>query len=259
MELFGPFSIIGFIMAFVVALGFGMALTWAVVMGTVRMAQLLSRRFHRAPYHVERQRRRRRASQPFVGRSSSVVGDNVFSHIGSFCIRAIACFILLVFISPLLLALLPLAATAYEAVLATFPWSVFLLILVGRRLYIFLSRSYRNSRSLQGAPSLLFFRRKSSYPLPTTDDVVTDGIEILEVRVDNEAVCRVCGTDINGDGVLCRRCHTPHHHDCWHYVGRCSTYACGERRYVKSAPPPALKPPPDEQPPSSHWQNMNRL
>ncbi|MCS6863250.1 MAG: hypothetical protein NZT92_23330, partial [Abditibacteriales bacterium] len=90
-----------------------------------------------------------------------------------------------------------------------------------------------------------------------TDQSLTEGIEILEVRLDNEAVCRVCGTRIDSDVVLCRRCYTPHHHDCWHYAGRCSTYACGERRYIKPPFPPTK--PPDEQPPHSQWQNMGQV
>jgi hypothetical protein len=44
------------------------------------------------------------------------------------------------------------------------------------------------------------------------------------------ARCPVCATAIErADLVLCRRCRTPHHADCWRYARRCSTYACGER------------------------------
>lgn len=31
--------------------------------------------------------------------------------------------------------------------------------------------------------------------------------------------------------VRCRRCGTPHHHECWAENGLCTTYACGERDY----------------------------
>lgn len=47
------------------------------------------------------------------------------------------------------------------------------------------------------------------------------------------AVCQVCGTDVLDDHVECRSCNTIHHADCWKYVGVCSTFACGERRYRK--------------------------
>ena len=47
-----------------------------------------------------------------------------------------------------------------------------------------------------------------------------------------EAVCQICGETIQTDAVLCRRCKTPHHRDCWEYYGACSTYGCGERGFI---------------------------
>ena len=41
------------------------------------------------------------------------------------------------------------------------------------------------------------------------------------------------GETITGDAVLCRRCKTPHHQDCWQYYGACSTYGCRETRYLR--------------------------
>jgi hypothetical protein len=62
------------------------------------------------------------------------------------------------------------------------------------------------------------------------------GIEILEESPPErpaEPVCRVCGAAIAPEArVTCRRCRTPHHRDCWEFNGQCSTYACGERRWV---------------------------
>ena len=52
------------------------------------------------------------------------------------------------------------------------------------------------------------------------------GVEIKEVAV-VEGVCQVCGTEMT-EAVLCARCRTPHHKECWEYMGRCSTFACGE-------------------------------
>ena len=41
-------------------------------------------------------------------------------------------------------------------------------------------------------------------------------------------VCKVCGEIIDGGPVvLCSSCRTPHHWDCWEYVGACSIYGCG--------------------------------
>lgn len=42
------------------------------------------------------------------------------------------------------------------------------------------------------------------------------------------AACLVCGEKI-GDAAFrsCARCATPHHKDCWEYLGGCAIYACG--------------------------------
>lgn len=47
-----------------------------------------------------------------------------------------------------------------------------------------------------------------------------------------EVVCQICGEGITQEMVHCRRCKTPHHEDCWQYFGGCSTFGCGEKRYV---------------------------
>jgi RING finger family protein len=59
-------------------------------------------------------------------------------------------------------------------------------------------------------------------------------IHWLGVQPGRGALCRVCGTALAGEVVQCRSCRTPHHDDCWTYAGRCSTYACGERRSVRA-------------------------
>jgi hypothetical protein len=48
----------------------------------------------------------------------------------------------------------------------------------------------------------------------------------------DECVCMVCGEELLEDIVLCRRCKTPHHRDCWMYYGACSTYGCKEPHFV---------------------------
>lgn len=42
------------------------------------------------------------------------------------------------------------------------------------------------------------------------------------------AVCMVCGDQIVDRQVFCSSCDTPHHDDCWVYLGQCSIYGCGE-------------------------------
>ena len=40
-------------------------------------------------------------------------------------------------------------------------------------------------------------------------------------------ICKVCGEPIQGCAVIvCAECNTPHHRDCWEYVGACSIYGC---------------------------------
>lgn len=42
--------------------------------------------------------------------------------------------------------------------------------------------------------------------------------------------CQVCGTEMKSGVVYCARCRTPHHGECWTYMGSCSTYGCRETR-----------------------------
>ncbi|MDP6554785.1 MAG: RING finger protein [Pirellulaceae bacterium] len=46
------------------------------------------------------------------------------------------------------------------------------------------------------------------------------------------AICQICGDDITIDAVFCRNCKTPHHRDCWQYYGSCSTYGCGQTKFL---------------------------
>jgi hypothetical protein len=43
--------------------------------------------------------------------------------------------------------------------------------------------------------------------------------------------CPVCGAEVSARRVLCKRCRTPHHRDCWEYANGCSMFACGETRF----------------------------
>ena len=63
---------------------------------------------------------------------------------------------------------------------------------------------------------------------------VGEGMLWIEVRHDAASVCRVCGTADGGRRVVCRSCRTPHHADCWTYVGRCSTYGCGGKEVLRA-------------------------
>jgi hypothetical protein len=58
------------------------------------------------------------------------------------------------------------------------------------------------------------------------------GIELGEVRTTGQSTCPVCGTAMGSGPVRCEACKTPHHKECWTYVGQCSTYACKGKRWV---------------------------
>ena len=47
--------------------------------------------------------------------------------------------------------------------------------------------------------------------------------------------CQVCGSAMEERVVLCAKCRTPHHEECWTYNGSCSTYGCREIRYTRNA------------------------
>ena len=43
---------------------------------------------------------------------------------------------------------------------------------------------------------------------------------------DDPKDCPVCREALAGRVVFCRACGTPHHRDCWRYVGKCSMFGC---------------------------------
>ncbi len=76
------------------------------------------------------------------------------------------------------------------------------------------------------------------------------GIEFLEGSapvIIEDAHCRICGDAMLRDIVLCRRCKTPHHRDCWEYAGGCSTYGCKESDYQLPTTPDRM-PQPQQKP-----------
>ena len=42
--------------------------------------------------------------------------------------------------------------------------------------------------------------------------------------------CPVCRAEATGTLALCSQCETPHHPECWEFVGGCAVFACGETR-----------------------------
>lgn len=65
-----------------------------------------------------------------------------------------------------------------------------------------------------------------------TRSIGIEFVEGCEAEPIREITCRICGDEIVTDMVICRRCKTPHHRECWVYNGACSTYGCQETRHV---------------------------
>ncbi len=59
--------------------------------------------------------------------------------------------------------------------------------------------------------------------------------EAAPLKVDAQAGdCQVCGERMESRVVFCAKCRTPHHEECWSYVGTCSTYGCREIRFTRT-------------------------
>jgi hypothetical protein len=74
------------------------------------------------------------------------------------------------------------------------------------------------------------------------------GIEFVageEPQLMEDARCGVCGDALASEIVVCRRCNTPHHKECWQYGGGCATYGCGGRECVLPGIATLIDPPPD--------------
>jgi len=61
------------------------------------------------------------------------------------------------------------------------------------------------------------------------------GIAIVEIgpaapEDSGPPVCKVCGDEIERPSVICAVCRTPHHRDCWEFVGSCSIYGCAGKQ-----------------------------
>ncbi|WP_422926960.1 hypothetical protein [Singulisphaera sp. PoT] len=66
---------------------------------------------------------------------------------------------------------------------------------------------------------------------------LSQGVSIVEVGPADATdaglpICKVCGETIAAPEVLCVSCRTPHHRDCWEFVGACSIYGCKGKHCV---------------------------
>jgi hypothetical protein len=77
------------------------------------------------------------------------------------------------------------------------------------------------------------------------------GVSIVEVGPASSEdagppICKVCGETIVTPGVICASCRTPHHRDCWEFVGACSIYGCNGKQSLPATNP---RPSPEESQP----------
>ena len=103
--------------------------------------------------------------------------------------------------------------------------------------------------------------KKPSFIIDSTDldDFVRTGLELADhlqltravgidfvadegANVFENVKCQICGDLIDENLVVCYRCKTPHCEECWHYYGQCSTYGCGEKRFVKPSMASEIQP-----------------
>lgn len=69
------------------------------------------------------------------------------------------------------------------------------------------------------------------------DARINEGIAIVAVgpAASEDAgppICKVCGDPIVSPGVLCTTCRTPHHRDCWEFIGSCSIFGCSGKQSI---------------------------
>jgi len=69
---------------------------------------------------------------------------------------------------------------------------------------------------------------------------VEGGAKIAEPD-EGESQCQVCGESLSADLVYCSACKTPSHRECWEYFGGCSTYACGNKKFLVRSKKKAAK------------------
>lgn len=68
---------------------------------------------------------------------------------------------------------------------------------------------------------------------------LSEGVSIVAVgpAADDDAgapICKVCGEPLAAPTVVCATCRTPHHRDCWEFVGSCSIYGCNGKQSLPS-------------------------
>jgi hypothetical protein len=82
--------------------------------------------------------------------------------------------------------------------------------------------------SLGDGPDLALVMARTSEDLIRLlfDRPADAGIQWIESRERMSGLCPICTTALREPLVRCPRCRSPHHRECWDYLGRCATYGC---------------------------------
>jgi len=73
-------------------------------------------------------------------------------------------------------------------------------------------------------------RRSRDLRLPTPRVERPGELQTMRVpkaRLPLDARCGICSDELQDPVVVCRRCETPMHRQCWSFTGGCATYGCG--------------------------------
>lgn len=93
---------------------------------------------------------------------------------------------------------------------------------------------------LRGKPKLRLFQDRPRDELEWLARFLRVALKGRPVQASKLAVdatagdCQVCGEKMVDRVVYCGKCRTPHHEECWSYIGTCSTYGCREIRFTRS-------------------------
>src|SRR5262249_9815413 len=61
------------------------------------------------------------------------------------------------------------------------------------------------------------------------------GIQFVESAERMSGNCPICTSVLREPLVRCARCRSPHHAECWTYLGRCAVYGCEPRSGRRAA------------------------
>ena len=97
-----------------------------------------------------------------------------------------------------------------------------------------------DERDLNEILSGTFTIKEACYePLPWAKEAELEQPQVAiecqrNMALGEKTLCQVCGDAMEQENVVyCDQCATPHHRDCWEYVGSCTTFGCPCVKYVE--------------------------